>query len=599
MMYDRLGGSRVKPKIMKFPAPSKGWVRNENLQTASKNAAEVLDNIFPTTEGARLRKGSTKHATITDAAKQIMPFQSAGASALFAATATDIYEVTSPADADVAETAKMSNLTSGDWAYTQFSTSAGDYLFAVNGADYATYYGTSLEPIADEAINELTYDALTGEFTPGLTVTGGTSGATATIFAVEPLTATTGVLKVGTVTGGPFQNNEALTDSSTGAATEDGTIVVGSAIAITGVATTALSHVWASHQRLFFIEKDTLNAWYLATSSIGGTATEIPLGPVFNHGGSLLFGATWSLDSGSGQDDVCIFVTDQGEVAVYSGINPATASTWVLVGVYKMGKPLNKHSSFKAGGDVAVMTEDGIVPISAAIRKDRAALQADAITYNIEEAWQEAIRNRSAAYPFTATLWQSATMLIIGAPSLGSENIAYVANARTGAWCRFVGWDIQCSGIYDDSFYFGTETGEIVQGEVSGTDQDMTYIGRWVPKFNDNNDPSCKVAVHARLRTRTESAFTPSIQAFADYTIGDYNSSVSTLSTVGDVWGTGVWGTATWSGGNAKISQSEWESVTSIGTALAPVFQVASNNAVAPSVEFIVGELVYEAGSPI
>lgn len=596
-MYNRGQPARASTTMMRFPAPKRGWIKNENLQTADKAGAEVLDNIFPTTEGARLRKGSTKQATITNPAKQLMPYN-APSGKLFAATATDIYDATSPADADVAETALMSNLSSGDWAYTQFSTSAGDYLYMVNGADYAVYYGTSLEPISTQAVNELTYDALTTEFTPGLTVTGA-GGANAVIFAVEPLTSNTGVLKVGTVSSGPFINDEALTDSGSGAATVNGTISTGSTIALTGVATTALSHVWSSHQRLFFIEKDTMNAWYLATSSLGGAAVKLPLGQVFKFGGSLLFGATWSLDAGDGQDDVCVFMTDQGEIAVYAGTDPASATTWSLVGVYKVGKPLNKHASFSAGGDVAIMTEDGIIPVSAAIRKDRAALQSDAITMPIDEAWQEVVFNRDAAFTFSATLWQSATMLIIGVPSLGTDGTAFVANARTGAWCRFTGWDVRCSAVFNDRFYFGTENGLVVQGETGGTDVATGYVGRWVPKFNDNGSAASKMAIHARLTTRSKQAYTPTIQAFADYVTGTYNPVSTATPTTGDVWGTGVWGTAKWGDDGTRTVRSDWEAVAATGVALSPAYQIGSSNAQAPTIEFIYGDLIYESGSPL
>ncbi|MEE8482234.1 MAG: hypothetical protein V3S12_02685, partial [Acidiferrobacterales bacterium] len=378
------------------------------------------------------------------------------------------------------------------------------------------------------------------------------------------------------------------------------TISSGSTINITGVATTALSQVWSSHERLFFIEKNTMNAWYLSTKAIGGAATKLPLGQIFKRGGSLLFGANWSLDAGDGQDDVCMFITTEGEIAVYSGINPASASTWELVGVYLISKPLNKHAYFDAGGDVAIMTEDGIVPVSAAITKDRAALQSHAITMPIEDAWQEAVFNRSAGYPFTATLWRSATMLIVGVPSLdGANDVAFVSNARTGAWCRFTGWDIRCSAVFDDKFYFGTDSGTVVQGETSGKDVAGGYIGRWVPKFNDDGNANCKLAVHARLTSRTKQSYVPAIQAFSDFNLGAYDSVVPSEATSGDVWGTAIWGTAIWGDDGIKKTTTTWQTVSAIGVALAPVYQIASNNTQAPTVELIVGDLIYETGSPL
>lgn len=67
----------------------------------------------------------------------------------------------------------------------------------------------------------LLYDGQTGNFTVGLTVTGTTSSATGVIVA-DTDWGTEGVLLLNTISG-TFQDNEAITDSSTGAATINGT----------------------------------------------------------------------------------------------------------------------------------------------------------------------------------------------------------------------------------------------------------------------------------------------------------------------------------------------------------------------------------------
>ncbi len=68
----------------------------------------------------------------------------------------------------------------------------------------------------------LPYDDQSGNFTVGLVVTGGTSGATGKI-AVDTDAGTTGTLKLTGVVG-TFVDNEAITDSATGAATVNGSL---------------------------------------------------------------------------------------------------------------------------------------------------------------------------------------------------------------------------------------------------------------------------------------------------------------------------------------------------------------------------------------
>lgn len=78
---------------------------------------------------------------------------------------------------------------------------------------------TEMFVIQQEAV-ALFYDAESGAFTEGLTVTGGTSSATGVISTVIDY-GTTGILYI-TGLSGTFVNDEAITDSSTGAAVLDG-----------------------------------------------------------------------------------------------------------------------------------------------------------------------------------------------------------------------------------------------------------------------------------------------------------------------------------------------------------------------------------------
>lgn len=82
----------------------------------------------------------------------------------------------------------------------------------------------------DLAESRLNFDAKTGDFTVGLVVTGGTSGATGTITSVG-VSGTTGSLGLSGVSG-TFANNEQLTDTSTGVADVNGSITNDQAVCI-------------------------------------------------------------------------------------------------------------------------------------------------------------------------------------------------------------------------------------------------------------------------------------------------------------------------------------------------------------------------------
>lgn len=94
---------------------------------------------------------------------------------------------------------------------------------ASGGAYYNNYIyvfgtGSSKDDVSRIGpLNTLPYDAQSGNFTAGLTVTGGTSGATATIVSDVDAGAT-GTLTLSNISG-LFVDNETITDSSTGSAT--------------------------------------------------------------------------------------------------------------------------------------------------------------------------------------------------------------------------------------------------------------------------------------------------------------------------------------------------------------------------------------------
>jgi len=76
-----------------------------------------------------------------------------------------------------------------------------------------------------DTANQLAYDGQTGNFAQGLVITGGTSGATATI-SYDDDSGTEGTLYLKHVVG-TFADNETITDTATGSAIVKGTLTVG------------------------------------------------------------------------------------------------------------------------------------------------------------------------------------------------------------------------------------------------------------------------------------------------------------------------------------------------------------------------------------
>lgn len=584
-----------------FPAPVRGWVVSENLATSGPASARVLDNWFPTTEGIRVRGGSNKYATIASSAPAISMWTYRGASTekLFAADATNVFDISSIGDADAIPTAAMSGRTSGYYCATQIGTAGGDYQFACNGDDPPLLYdGTAFDLVSD-ATERIAYDAETGTFTAGLTVTGGTSAATATIVDVVD-NGTTGELRVKSISG-TFQDNETITDSSTGSATSNiPSGVVSATATITGVTTSNLSFSWTYASRLFFVEKDTMNAWYLGVDAIGGTASSFSLAGVFQQGGSLLFGGVWSLDSGAGLDDKCVFVSTEGEVAVYEGTNPGSASTWSRIGIYRITKPLGPKAAINAGGDLLIATKDGIVPLSEAVRKDVAALSLAAISRPIQPVWADEVADR-VGINWEMLKWDDNDMLVVSQPIASAKNSAQclVANLETGAWCRFTVWDTRCLAVYNDVGYYGTNDGEIFQMEVGGTDNGATYTAVYVGQFDHFGAPGLlKTVQQARSIWLASGPFNQSVSVAKNYEIAVPTAPSSVADYTVDEWDVGLWDVAQWDSASQTLSNvtSQWQSIGKTGYSIAPVVQITSGTTPKPLIELVALDLTWQAG---
>ena len=171
----------------------------------------------------------------------------------------------------------------------------------------------------------------------------------------------------------------------------------------------------------------------------------------------------------------CIFVTgnetngvgNEGEIAVYAGIDPSDPNQWGLIGVYRSGMPMGKKAHIRAGGDVIIATDLGLVPLSVAIQRDIAALAPSSLSYAIEDDWGDEVDLRSAS-EWKCKTWPTGRMTVVMLPTVADQRPKwFVGNWRTGAWCVFTGWDAKCVMVYHDRLFFGSTGGQGGRGQWS------------------------------------------------------------------------------------------------------------------------------------
>jgi hypothetical protein len=536
---------RVKrTTLVSYPAPTLGLVLAQNPANPTAGGAEVLENGIPTDRGIRVRGGQQRAA-----------FAGTGTSGAFSSAFSSAFS----------RSVRTGEAVISLHAYNHPTLPA---LFAATATKIYNVAGLAPETVV----------------TP--TVTGQTSGYYSSA-------------QIGTA-GGDFlymcngTNSPILWDGTTATA-----ITGVSTPAITGVTTSTLSAVWLYRNRLFFVQKNTLVSWYLPVDSVGGAANDVSLAGVFQRGGALLFGATWSLDSGDGLDDKCVFVSTEGEIAIYEGSDPSDANDWRLVGRYDVARPLGINATMQAGGDLLIATADGIVPLSQVIQKDPAALSLSAVTRAIEPLWKSTAALSTS--PVELVKWAERGLALVTLPNLTDM---LIVNLQTGAWAKATGWQASCATTFLGKAYIGRTDGRVCAVDEGGSDDGQVYTFRLCYPFEDGKDPSrIKAAKFMRLAMFTAADVNAKVSVAKDF-----NTDFPTAPGVGAIespagfldWNVDDWNEANWfSSGVQEATRGltvQHKFVSGMGYTLAPQVQITSGQQAKPNIELIRVDFAFESG---
>ncbi|MCO5157592.1 MAG: hypothetical protein M9945_12730 [Aquamicrobium sp.] len=608
-----------KPPQMRshaFPAPIAGWVTADAMIASRPNSAQVLENFFPTQKSIRTRGGLRMWGSYgINPIRSMLVYNVEGNAQFFTSTGDALWNSTAPTDIILYDqnlealtdesddpltiadppTPAVAGLTGGYYCYVNFATSGGYFLIAVNGTDQMRIYdGSNWYPIGASELYRISYNSEVAPFTVGETVSGAVSGASATIVRAE-----SGYIWINNLIGS-FDGNETITDGQGGEATTDApeTLLWNP---VTGVATNALSHVSAYRNRLFFVEQNTFRIWYPSVNTIVGAFSSFNLDGVFQKGGSILFTATWSMDAGDGMDDKFVIVSTEGEVAVYQGSNPSDADDWHLVGRYEMTHPMGPRGSMRVGGDLYVLTREGLVPISLAITKGPDVLAMGAVSRNIEPNWLEETTQRRSL-PWEIQRWPLKNMGFVTLPintQDAEERYCFVFNLETGAWAKYTGWDTRCCEVFNDQLFIGTSDGKVMQCEVGGDDDGTPYypvfVGNWeaLQSFG-----SIKTVYQARATFITKTDIDPQLSVSVDYSVElPPKPNAPVLDVEPSLWDVGRWDRAIWDAGNQFYTVStRWVSIGRTGYSIAPQLQMASSGNIQPTAELAEITITFETG---
>lgn len=374
--------------------------------------------------------------------------------------------------------------------------------------------------------------------------------------------------------------------------TFDGTTWTDRSGAITGVTSSTLIGINLHKNRVWFVQANTLKAWYLPVQSITGAAAAYDLSAFCPHGGYLMAMATWSMDAGYGLDDMAVFVTSNGDCLVYRGTDPSSASTWALVGAFWIGSPIGRRCFIKYQGDLLIITQDGLMPLSKALQSARLDPRA-ALTDKIQSATSDAIANYGSNFGWTIMPFENKNALILNVPvQTNTDQQQYVMNTITGAWCKFTGWSANCFEVYENDLYFGG-TNFIGKAWNTNADNGQAISTRALQAFSYFGSPA--TLKHFTMMRPTFYASSPPAvtgQINVDFDDSPSTSTLSAASAIGGLWDTGIWDTALW-GAGLELSRL-WQGAAGVGYCGAPNIKTSTN---AIDLQWLATDIVYEQGA--
>jgi hypothetical protein len=375
-----------------------------------------------------------------------------------------------------------------------------------------------------------------------------------------------------------------------------------------------IAFVWSYNHRIYGIAADGRHIWYTGVNALGGAVTVLPMEPLMKYGGKLLTGGTWTQLSSNGIIYQWYVITSEGEVIIFTGSYPGDPNSWRQSGSYKISRPLGQNCAVPAGADVAILTEDGIVPLSQVQQLDQTALANVAVTFKIAPAYRDAVIARAGLRGWQMTIWPPRAMAIVNMPQIGFPNIQFVSNARTGAWARYSGWDAQCFAVYGIApsyLFYGTSDGRVMQAENSGADDGQPYSSTIFYSYNDFSStdiglPSSGQSISRKhvtmVRARFQTNITslrPKISVNVDFDVTIPTApAASSGAASGALWGVAKWGVDVWPAGSSGIFQlQDWVPVYADASQLAPIVQVSLNTASTPDVRLTSCDVLFEPGS--
>jgi hypothetical protein len=339
-----------------------------------------------------------------------------------------------------------------------------------------------------------------------------------------------------------------------------------------GFSTASIVNVAAAKQRLWFTLINSSVVAYMPTDAITGPiAGTQDFGDLWDKGGVLVNVMEWTIDGGEGPNSYVGFISSHGQVTVYQGTDPTNANAWGLVGTFTLTPPIGYRCATRIGSDIALITYQGLVPLSQALPYDPSADRSASITSRIQNAMNQAVQQYAQNFGWQYITFPQQTLGLLNVPvNENSQQEQYVMNTLTGAWCRFQGWNANVFEIYNNNLFFGDNLGNVVwayNGAWDATNPTIPNIpGSPIPpnQYSFTADMQCapnwfddpgrnKRMTMIQPLILTDGTTQALLSVNVDFATNAVGSPIQ-ASVTGGLWDKALWDRSFWSLGNQNVT---------------------------------------------
>lgn len=358
-------------------------------------------------------------------------------------------------------------------------------------------------------------------------------------------------------------------------------------------------HVTSWKHRLWFAEEGESTGWYLPAYQETGTVSPKYFGAQFRYGGELVGVFSWTVDGGTGIDDLLVAISRGGDLVMYRGTDPDFEETFGLQGVWWVGQiPPGRNIASDFGGDLFILSRLGCLPLSKLVS---GGLIRDPTLYasaKISNLFNRLMTERGHLYGWNIKMHPSDNLLIVTVPATPDKPQQQLAmSLATKGWAQHTGVPMTCLEAFRGTLYFGTNDGRVCvnDGFVDDARLDGTQgyaIDCSLLTAYNNIGSAQKKRVHIIKAYFSTDGTRPgySLQARYDFDLLDLQALPVAATSPSNAWDVMTWDDPKWGVGTGK--ESRFKGATGIGTNVAIVCRFTTKT----STTLIGFDAVYDAG---